>query len=196
MKAGIQAILHKINLDAEEHSNEHRDQMKEEIDEEINHDTAVYLGELTKRSEMLKKHNEIEYMRLHERLSSRLNREILTYQRNLIDEIFSMAATKLREASDKEFTEMFKSAVRGLKGSYTLYLGELSKGKLDENIIKNACADVTLSDEIIPKKSGFVLKDDRVEYNCLFEDLIEDKKNEQAPLILKEVFGESDNKLV
>ncbi|MCL2518185.1 MAG: hypothetical protein FWF15_06435 [Oscillospiraceae bacterium] len=200
MKTGIQAIIHKINVDAEEHSNDHRGQMKEEIDEEINHDTAVYLGDLSKRSEMLKKHNEIQYMRLHERLSSRLNREILTYQRNLINEIFDKAISKLREASDKEFTDMFNSAVANLKGKYTLYLGELSKGKLDDAAIavaiENAGADITLSGETIPKKSGFVLKDDRVEYNCLFEDLIEDKKNEQAALVLKEVFGETGNKLI
>ena len=164
---------------------------------------------------MLEKHNELEYARLFERMNSRLNREILTYQHNLIDEIFDMAALKLRNASKDEFTDMFKAAVKELSrnsngdnsggnnprgGSFTLYLGERSKGKLDKTEIENNninINDITiaLSDEFIPKKSGFVLRDDRVEYNCLFEDLIEDKKTGQSASILKEVFGDCANKL-
>jgi len=196
MRAGIQAIVHKINVDTEEHSNERREQMKRDIDAEINNDTAVYLNDLAKRREMLQKHNDHEYIRLFERMSSRLNRDILTYQHNLIDEIFDMAAEKLRDASKKEFTDMFNSAVKNLKGDFTLYLGELSIDKLDEAKIENAGINIILSDVVIPKKSGFVLRDDRVEYNCLFEDLIEDKKNGQSASILKEVFGNCENKLV
>lgn len=153
---------------------------------------------------MLQKHNGLEYARLFERISSRLNREILTYQHNLIDEIFDMAALKLMNASKEEFTDMFKSAVKELSrnsngGNFTLYLGEFSISKLDKTAIENVnINDITiiLSDEFIPKKSGFVLSDDRVEYNCLFEDLIEDRKNEQSASILKEVFGDSDNRLI
>ena len=196
MRAGIQAIVQKINVDAEEHSGGRRDQMKGEIDAEINNDTAVYLNDLAKRREMLQKHNEQEYIRLFERMSSRLNREILTYQHILIDEIFDMAVSKLRDASKKEFTDMFKAAIKNFKGDFILHLGELSKDKLDMAEIENGDINIILSGEFIPKKSGFVLRDDRVEYNCLFEDLIEDKKNGQSASILKEVFGDVDNKLV
>jgi len=202
--AGIQAIVQKINVDAEQHGSEHRDQMKNEIDAEINSETALYLSDLAKRREMLQKHNELEYARLFERIGSRLNREILTYQHNLIDEIFDMAASKLRESSKEEFTDLFKAAVKDLKGDFILYLGEFSIDKLDKTEIERQIKkenngknhiNIILSDEFIPKKSGFVLRDERVEYNCLFEDLIEDKKNRQSASILQEVFGDYDNKL-
>ena len=203
MRAWIQAIIQKINIDAERHSSERREQIIKDIDEEISGGNAVYQSELDKRREMLIKHNEREYARLFERMSSRLNREILTYQHNLIDGIFDMAVSKLRNASDEELSDMFKAAVRDLKGSFILYVGELSKSRLDinniEKIIKekeNDGLDIVLSPETIPKKSGFVLSDDRVEYNCLFEDLIEDMKNGQAASILKEVFGDCETRLV
>jgi len=203
MKAGIQAIIQKINIDAEQHSNSRREQIMNDIDEEINGANIIHQNELAKRREMLIKHNEREYARLFERMSSRLNREILTYQHNLIDGIFDMAVSKLRNASDEELSDMFKAAVRDLKGSFILYVGELSKSRLDinniEKIIKekeNDGLDIVLSPETIPKKSGFVLSDDRVEYNCLFEDLIEDMKNGQAASILKEVFGDCETRLV
>jgi hypothetical protein len=50
---------------------------------------------------------------------------------------------------------------------------------------------ITLSPETIPQKSGFILRDDRVEYNHLFEDLVEDIKSRQTAVILKEIFGNS-----
>jgi len=195
MKTGVRAIIRKIDIDSEQHSKERYEQIKKNADDEISGENEVFLTELAKRRELLKNHNEREYARLFERLDSRLNREVLTYQHILIDEIFDMAAAKLRDASDKEFSDMFYHAVKGLRGSFVLYLGELSNGRIGKSDIEKAVEEnggieIILSGETIPKKSGFVLRDDRVEYNCLFEDLIEDKKNEQAASILKEVFGE------
>ena len=195
MKAGVQAIIQKIQKDAEEHSVERYTQIKNTIDNEIAADNKLYRDDYFKRREMLKKHNEREYARLLERLSSRFYREILTYQHNLIDEIYDMAVEKLRNASEEEFADMFKAVVRGLKGKFNLYLGELSAGKLDIAEIEKAVKgkrglEINLSGETIPKRSGFILSDDRVEYNCLFEDLIEDRKNRQTASIIKEIFGD------
>jgi len=200
MKDGIHAIIQKINIDAQQHSSEHYEQGKNKTDWEIEGENTAYIDELARNREMLKKNNELEYGRLFERLSSRLHREILTYQHNLIDEIFDMAAAKLRDASEKECKAMFRAAVKGLKGSFVLYLGELSKNKLDRTEIdktvkENDGIEIVMSDETIPRKSGFVLRDERVEYNCLFEDLIEDMKNEQAAAILKEVFENAETRL-
>ena len=91
---------------------------------------------------------------------------------------------------------MFQAAVKGLKGSYTLHPGELSEGKLDGRALGSAMGDnvgldLALSSETIPGKSGFVLRDDRVEYNHLFEDLVEDMKGSQEASIMKEIFGNS-----
>lgn len=195
IKEGIHAIIQKIGIDSKEHSDDCYEQKKNRIDEQINEENIARLEELAKRREMLKKNNEREYVRISERLVSRLHREILTYQHNLIDEIFDMAVSKLREASKEEFTDMFKAAVKGLKGSFVLYMGELSKGKLDiteidKTVKENVGMEIAAGEEVIPHKSGFVLRDDRVEYNCLFEDLIEDEKNAQAASVLKEVFGD------
>ena len=193
MKTGVHAIIQKVNADAEQHGNERYTQIKTEIDKEINSENIFYREELDKRCEALKKQNEHEYERQLERISSRLHRELLSYQSDLLDEIFNTAVRKLREISEKEFFEMFKAAVCGLKGSFALYLGELSEGKLDDWMISeavkgNSGLDIVLNTETIPNKSGFVLADDRIELSALFEDLIEDKKSGQAAAVLKEVF--------
>jgi vacuolar-type H+-ATPase subunit E/Vma4 len=199
MKKVILDIAGVIQEEAGKHSAEYIKQAKNQTDADTNYDIAAYDGEINKRMETLKKYNELEYDRMTERLASRLNREILTYQHILIDEIFDMAVLKLKQASKEEFKNMLGAIIEQLEGSFTLYFGELSADKLGkeetERLIGEKNAEIVVGDTFIPKKSGFILADAQIEYNCLFEDLIEDKKNEQTALILKEVFGDSQNKL-
>jgi hypothetical protein len=201
MKAGIQAIIRKINADAERHAGERYAQQKSEIDEKIAAEIMAYSNELAKRRELQKKHNEHEYILLIDRLKGRLGRELLTYQHSLTDEIFDMAAAKLKKASKQEFFEMFKAVIKILRGRFDLQLGELSEGMLNKKDVELALeetgrADIEInwSGGLIPKKSGFVLGNEQIEYNCLFEDLISDKKNGQAALVMKEVFGDGEKR--
>ena len=196
MKAGLHAILQKINEDAEAHGKARCEQIQYAVDQEIGGANSAYREDLDKQREILKKHNEHEYARRLEHHRSRLNRELLAYQHKLVDEIFYMAANKLRKAPKEEFCRMFQAAVKGLTGSFILQIGELSVDKFDSRAIDeakraNAGLEIVLSSETIPHRSGFILKDDGVEYDCLFRELMEDKKSEQAAAIIREVFGSS-----
>jgi len=186
----------KISDDAQEHSSERYSQVKNAIDGDIGDENALYLAESNKQREVFRKHNEHEYARRIEYQRSRLNRELLLYEHELTDEIFDMAVEKLHVASNDEFTTMFKSAVKWLTGNYTLHLGELSEGRLSANALEEAMKEtegliITLSPETIPDKSGFVLRNEIVEFNHIFEDLIEDVKKDNAAAIMKEIFGNS-----
>jgi vacuolar-type H+-ATPase subunit E/Vma4 len=194
-EAGIHAIIQKIHEDTETHSGARFDELKNNADAETKHEDETFADELAKRREMLLAHNEHERSVLLDRLESRYNRDLLTYRQSLIDEVFDMAALKLASSSNEEFSRMFKNTVRGLSGDFTLFIGQLSEGKLDKRAIDEAMAEnsgfkVIISPERIPDKGGFLLHDERIEYNCLFEDLIENMKNEQSAWILKEVFAE------
>ena len=193
MKQAIQSITRKIHSDAEQHGGERYEQIKTDIDGEINTENASSMEELEKRREALKKNNEFEYMRLIERISGRLNKEVLAYQNELLDEIFISALSKLKKISNDEFINMFKAATKNLSGNFELVPGQFSIDKFDGMVIENAVMDnyrikIKLSGDTIPNKSGFILRNETVEYNCLFEDLIEEKKAEQAAEIMREVF--------
>ena len=196
MKAGIHAIIMKIRDDAEQHGNERYAHIKDAINREIEDENAMYSEESDKQREVFSKHNEHEYSRRLEYQRSRLNREMLVYQHELIDEIFDAAVEKLKAVPDGELFAMLKAAVRGMEGTYILHSGELSAGRLDDYVVKEAAKantglNITLSTETIPGKSGFALRDDRVEYDFLFEDLVEDLKSERITTIIKDVFGNS-----
>jgi len=194
MKQEIQAIVQKIHEDGEHHGKERYYQIKEEVDTSIDTEITFHNEELKKRREMLLKNHEIEYSKLLERLGSRLNREYLSFQHRLIDEIFDLAVEKLRQISTQDFHELFLDSVQGLSGEYVIHLGALSVEQFDSTYMEvaskhNEGLHLTLSKKNIPGKSGFLLHDDRVEYNCLFEDVVESMKSEQSAGILKEVFG-------
>ena len=196
MRAGTQAIIMKIIEDAQKDGGERYSQIKDAIDHEIDAENALHLYESDKQHEVLRKHTKHEYARRLEYQRSRLNRELLVYQHELSDEIFDLAVEKLREATNEEFSKMLSTAVSGLRGSYILCLGALSVGKLDKRALEKAVQSneglkIGLGSETIPHKSGFVLRDDRVEYDHLFEDLMEDIKSERSAAIIKEIFGNS-----
>jgi len=193
MKEGIQAIIQQINLDAVQHGDQKFAQLKNELDRELERERALFQKELDQHREVFIKHTEQELKNQLERLSRRLNRELLTYRHELLDEIFDMAVSKLKDISEQEFADIFISAVKGHEGSYTLYIGEYSRDKLDARTVSEAVKasqglEITISGDEIPRKSGFLLRQSGVEYNYLFEDLIEDKRSEQSAAILKEVF--------
>jgi len=159
-EAGIHAIIQKIHADAERHGSERYRHLKLETDEEMDSEKALYEDEMSRRREMLRSHNEHEFALLSDRMSSRFHRELLTYRRRLIDEIFDMAASKLRDASEAEFSALFEAAVDGLTGELTLYIGELSQGKqgsIDVPKMRNNGLAINLSPDAIAGKSGFLL---------------------------------------
>jgi vacuolar-type H+-ATPase subunit E/Vma4 len=193
LKTGVQAIIRTIRSDAEQHSSERYTKIKSDVDREIEEDIAHITDDYKKRCEALKKHNELEYSKMLERMQSRLSRETLTYRRYLIDEIFKMAITKLRNITEKEFSRIFKAAVKGLQGNFSVLIGEHSAGGYIEELIKeiggeNPELKIVWCGGVVPGKSGFILRDDRIEINCLFEDLIEDRKNEEMAEVIVEVF--------
>jgi hypothetical protein len=192
---GVQAIIQKIHIDAEQYSNERSAQIKGECDEAVNEENALFSDEYKMRREGLLAHNKHEYEVLLARLNNHANRELSTYRHSLVNEIFERAEAKLIVASDEELAGMFLLLAGEVMGDFTLYMGENSVGKISKETLNkametNLALRVTLDKSVIPHKSGFLLSDQWVEYNCLFEDIIENIRNEQASLLIKEVFGE------
>jgi len=190
---GIHAIIQKTHADAELRSEELCERIRKEAENEISAEQTIQKEEIEKRRQALLKQNEHEYGRLRERMSSRLHRDLLSYRHELLNEIFDLAVEKLKNASEKEYADMFAATVKGLKGRFTLYLGEYSVGKLTARdagkvSAENSGLSIKFSHEVVLKKSGFSLRDEKVEYSCIFEDLIKDIKGEQAATLLREVF--------
>ena len=193
VKAMEQVIINKILDQARDDSVELKNKQRAGAEAVLKSQTEKYQHEYEKHQLLHKRHKEQELEDAIERRSSALNRELLNYLQQLYNEIFELAVAKLRAISEEEFAFLFEHAVADVRGDFTLYLGELTGDKLKPAVIERIVSgkdglNMTLCPDTIPNKSGFMFADDFIEYNCLFEDLMKEKKDEQAASILKEVF--------
>ena len=192
-----QVIIQKIHEETRKDSAEFIKKRKAGAEAVLASQTEKYHHEYEKHRQLLQKQKDQELEEAVERRSSALNRELLNYLQQLYHEIFELAVAKLRAVSDGEFHSLLEHAIIGVHGDFVLYLGELTKDKLkEEDFVRIVSGkeglNMSLSADTIPNKSGFLFADESIEYNCLFEDLMEEKKDEQAASILKEVFFDED----
>ena len=86
-----------------------------------------------------------------------------------------------------------ESAIRKLpkQQQTTLIFGEETVSRLsddDKHALTSQFNFVHIDEATLPKKAGFVLKQEGIEYNYLFEALIEDLKEEYSPILAKKAF--------
>ena len=58
----------------------------------------------------------------------------------------------------------------------------------DKHALTSQFDFVNIDEVALPKKAGFVLKQEGIEYNYLFEALIEDLKEEYSPILARKAF--------
>ena len=58
----------------------------------------------------------------------------------------------------------------------------------DKHALTSQFNFVHIDEATLPKKAGFVLKQEGIEYNYLFEALIEDLKEEYSPILARKAF--------
>lgn len=195
MNDNVLNIIQLIHSDFQLESNEIVEKAKEEAESLYNEEWNGYQQEYTKRKEKLQKHASSELEIIAERKAQRLHRELLTYKNELLNEIFNKAAEKLNNLGKEQFQDYFNSAIdtAKLSGTFKLFIGEHSKNKVDQNMlnnVENSELKLILQNTYIPNKGGFLINNEKVEYNFLFEDLLEDIKRTSGAKIAKEVFEE------
>lgn len=194
MKAGINAIIQKINEEAELHEQEKLAALAQKIDSDCERDIAAQTSDFERHRDILIRQKEHELSILLERKQHSLDREVLEYQRMLLDEIFDAAVLELRNIPKDQFISIFQSVTGGLSGEFDLILGQHSQGKLTKEDTANTGSNlkITLQDTLYQGKSGFILTNDNVEYNCFFEDLADHYKERRSAAIIKDVFTDAD----
>ena len=58
----------------------------------------------------------------------------------------------------------------------------------DKHALTSQFTFVQIDTATLPKKAGFVLKQEGIEYNYLFDALIEDLKEEYSPILARKAF--------
>lgn len=121
--------------------------------------------------------------------------QILSTRQDVLNEIFSEAREKLANLSTEEFTQFVKLnlAKADFEGDAEIILGSHSQKHATKEAIEEwkAATDLNLkiSSEVIPNSHGFILKQDYLELNFLFEALLNASEEELSVELLKLIFA-------
>lgn len=119
--------------------------------------------------------------------------QLLTEKQNVLTTVFNKAEEHMIQWDDIEFQEFLVTVLKQYQSneSIELVLGQNSSSKVTNEWISevaNKLVAIQLSSEVIAKESGFIIKKNGIEYNYLFDELIEDIRSQLVASVSKQLF--------
>ncbi|MEF7611375.1 V-type ATP synthase subunit E [Enterococcus casseliflavus] len=191
----ITRLTDKITADAEkkyqlqikeaQKESENQENLKRaQLEKELNERLAFY--EKEKRAAMY-----LEISDVH--IQSR--NKVLAAKQSVLDELFSEALTRLNTMDQEAFYTFIAKGLANarLTGEVELLLGEKSRHFVDEEFLTKLQASVPevqlkLVNKTIPRKGGFLLRQEAIELNFTFDALLEANKEELSNTLLQLIF--------
>jgi V/A-type H+-transporting ATPase subunit E len=181
------------------------DKKKAEIQEKI-HQTELEAKETIALAEVKLEEEKVKQIKLIDSrladdfeknknsLENQKRNEILTEKQHFLSTIFENAETTMEQWNESEFQEFLLSVLVQFNSLETieLALGQNSKSKVSEtwiNDVVQKSLPVTISNETIGKKAGFIIKDQTgIQYNYLFDSLMTEIRSQLIPSVSKKLF--------
>lgn len=157
---------------------------------------ASQAAEVVKRQQLkdnVKGKVEEQYVIKTNTLEIKKRNNILSAKQNLLNKVFVDAKDKLDTLDKETFQTFLLNVLQNFKNEkeVTLVFGEKSRDLVDagwikENAPKNL--SVRISDETISKKSGLIVGKDGIDYNFIFDILVDELKSDILSEISNELF--------
>ena len=131
--------------------------------------------QLKKQAEMLDK----KYKQLHNRQEVEARQTILNEKQRYLEQLFVQAAEEMAAWSAEKMQDFAQKALVNLDLDHEVQFisGEYSKKAYSADFIAQMNTQLPfsmkLADEIIDKQAGFIIDDGGVQYNFIFENLID-----------------------
>ena len=184
-----------------------KQQVLKEVEEDFSHQLAVATKEEEERTNVmnatlaeqevakktqLKQRAKQLWDKEKQSLVNASKKEILQEKRRLLDSVFDEVYSLMSGWSGVTLVQFIQSAVAQLpkQEKITLVLGEATASQLSQEDIHQltSASELEVSKMTLKQKVGFVLQQSGIEYNYLFDALIEDLKEEYSPELAKKAF--------
>ena len=160
---------------------------KQQLEKEV----AAHLARYEKE---LQKELSLKFSDLHVKSRNRM----LAAKQQVLDELFADAKEQLQNITAEDFDAFVerKLALVQLTGTVELVFGSKSAPLVSETMIQRWQAqfepDLTIqvAKETIPNRSGVVFKQGEVEFNFIFEALLESKEEELSYQLIAFIFNQ------
>ena len=173
------------------------DEKVEAKEQEINEELAAYSAQ----SDLVK---ERDFERITQKYNSLLTQNKQSYKnekRNnllgvkegIIGEVIQEALAKLQLFEEEQLVPFIEQALSQIDANkpHSIQFGDQTINKVSQELLDRLKAEnieLIISDQTIQRSSGFIVEQDGIEYNYIFEDLIKEIEPELKVDISKEVF--------
>lgn len=147
--------------------------------------------QLAKQTETIEK----KYKQLHNRQEVEARQAVLNEKQHYLEKLFVAASNQMSQWSKTEMTQFASDALAtlSLSGKVQFIPGELSKAALNQEWLakmnQQLPFELVYSSKTIANQAGFIVDDQGVQYNFIFENLIKDIQASMSFELANRLFG-------
>ncbi|WP_423189573.1 V-type ATP synthase subunit E family protein [Alkalibacterium sp. f15] len=169
------------------------EQAKVAAEDEIEASQAAEVAKRQQLKDDVEEKVKKEYVIKTNTLKIKKRNKILSAKQNLLNQVFVDTKDKLDTLDKKTFQTFVLDVLQNFENEkeVTLIFGEKSRNLVDTGWIKDNAPknlSVRVSDETISKKSGLIVAKEGIDYNFIFDILVEELKNDILSEISNELF--------
>ncbi|SEN46854.1 V/A-type H+-transporting ATPase subunit E [Amphibacillus marinus] len=186
-------ILEKIKEEGNKKLNVNEDEMRRKLDE---HEQKLVESKQERQS-VIASQVAGEYEREAQTLANRQRNAILAKKQSMLNTVFDEATKQLAAWDYEKFSYFLKGVLSQLDqhSSWLIVPGELSDQLFQHDQVKKILMQypsVTLSENLIKHKAGFIVQQAGIDYNFCFDVLVKELKKEFSPQLATLAFKNNE----
>ncbi|MFK8242619.1 MULTISPECIES: hypothetical protein [unclassified Facklamia] len=151
---------------------------------------------LTREKELARQHlldkEAHKLVRLEQQMANQGRQGNLMNRQHLIDTLFEGAVEQMTSWSGDTLQSFLLKILNQFKEQQvTLLFGDKTKDQLTSEQVESLqsmYSNVSVSEEVVANAAGFIIRDARVDYNFLFNQLVDSIRSEMSTQLVQQVF--------
>lgn len=165
---------------------------EKEAQQLIQASTEELAMEKQRRQERIQAEQKAQYEKDKNALSNQKRNQLLSKKQNDITAVFDSAKERMEQLNQEEFQQFLATVLEQYENKEVeLVVGEKSRSFVSSQWIEKqnqAGNNVRLSDEQVSKKAGFVIRHKGIDYNYIFDALVDDTREDVLPTVSQKLF--------
>lgn len=168
-------IIDKVQATGEAQVQNHQATLSDQLDQF----KARLADQLHHQKESYERNESRKFDIRQQSLANELRNQKLTHKQGLLKDIIREVAPQINEMAPEEFIQLIQHVIGKVDASraFTLQLGANSKDKVSQEAVEGFRAQfpqMQVREETIANKSGFLISQDGMNFNYLFEDVVDE----------------------
>lgn len=191
--ADLKEMTKRVVEQEEETIRQDVEETRQNSEEEIKAARGKIEEERQRRKESIDAEVEQDYSIQKNTLQNQQRNSILASKQTIISKLLVEAKNKLNEINSDQFKTFTENVLKQFEeqGTVDLVVAEESSGIIDQmwlDQLSFSNLKVNLSEETVKNKSGIIIQQKGIEYNFLFDELVDEIKPDVVPGISQELF--------